>query len=182
MTTMSNSLFNNMANLSFDSTDQSQKNIYNTRFTNYTLSNYFSETTSDGHVNFATQQPNMMFSGISKGFGLNGSVIDNDSKLLIKTQQERPLEKLSLQERPFATVPYLGRGSCNPVLESQLLQGEMVHDKKSTGTIMDKSFGNYSMYILDDKMKNHVSDFVSEKALNGWNVPTRLSEDEYKSK
>jgi hypothetical protein len=169
-----------MGNTSFDNTDVSQKNIYNTRFCNYTLSNYFSENTSSDHVKFATQQPAMMFSGVSRGDGLNGSVIDVDSTLLIHTTQERPLEKLSLMERPFASVPYLGRGSCDPVLESLIQQGEMIHDKKSVSTIMDKSFGNYSLYLLDDNMKNHVSNYsVEEKALNGWNLPTRLNEDEY---
>lgn len=83
-------------------------------------------------------------------------------------------------ERPFVTVPYLCRGSCDPVLESLIQQGEMIHDKKSVSTIMDKSFGNYSLYLLDDNMKNHVANYsVEEKALNGWNVPTRLNEDEY---
>jgi hypothetical protein len=169
-----------MGNTSFDNTDASQKNIYNMRFCNYTLSNYFSESTSDDHVKFATNQPAMMFSGVSRGDGLNGMVVDTDSNLLIKTVQERPLEKLSLMERPFVTVPYLGRGSCDPVLESLIQQGESINDKKSVSTIMDKSFMNYSMHLLDDNMKKHVTNYtVEENALNGWNIPSRLNEDEY---
>jgi hypothetical protein len=183
MTTINSYLFNNSGNISFDNTDVSQKNIYNTRFCNYTLSNYFSESASDDHVKFATQQPVMMFSGTAKGDGLNGTVVDVDSNLLIKTVQARPLEKLSLMERPFVTVPYLGRGSCDPVLESMIQQGEMVHDKKSVSTIMDKSFDPYSLHLLDDHMKKHVSNYaVEDKVLNGWNIPTRLNEDEYMKK
>jgi len=171
MTTISSYMFNNTDRIGDDVTDQSQKTLYNTRFANYTLSNFLSESTSDTHVSFATSQPNVNYSGIARGLGLGGSVIDADSSLLIKTDQERPLEKLQLLERPFLTVPYLGRGSNDPVLESQLQQGEIVSDKKSVSTIMDKSFANYSLYPLDSKMEEKVQNpkySVEEAALNGW--------------
>jgi len=71
MASLSPYTFNNMGNLSNDVTDQSQKNVYNTRFANYTLSNYFSQMTSDSHVNFAIQQPTLNFSGIARGDGLS---------------------------------------------------------------------------------------------------------------
>jgi hypothetical protein len=171
MTTLSPYTFNNMGNLSSDVTDQSQKNIYNTRFANYTLSNYFSQTASDNHVNFAVQQPTLNFTGLALGDGLSANSVDVDTALLIKTEQERPLEKLQLFERPFLSVPYLGRGSVDPALESQLLQGELVSDKKSVSTIMEKSFAPYSLYPMDTKMENFVKDpknTVQEAALEGW--------------
>jgi hypothetical protein len=180
MTTINSYYFNNLTNITSDSIDRSQKNVYNTRFSNYTLANYYSENTSDSHVHFATQQPTMMFSGTAKGFGLGPNSVDVDSTLLIKTEQERSLEKLVLVERPFATVPYLGRGSCDPSIESQLMQGEPIHDKKSVSTIMDKSFAPYTMYPLDNNMKEHVSNYA---VANDWNLPTRiLSEDPYLKK
>ena len=181
-------LFNNMGHIGSDVTDQSQKNVYNTRFANYTLSNYFSETTSDQHIHFATQQPTIMFSGTNLGSGLNGSVIDVDSNLMMGSQQEHSIEKLQLLQRPFITVPYLGRGSCDATLESQLLQGEMVSDKKSVSTIMDKPFTAYSAYPLDANMQEHVSNpsyTIQESALNGWNRggnPTRDTGDGYLAK
>jgi len=171
MATISSYMFNNTDRIGDDVTDQSQKTLYNTRFANYTLSNFFSESTSDSHVSFATSQPTVNYSGIARGLGLGGSVIDADSSLLIKSDQERPLEKLQLVERPFLTVPYLGRGSNDPVLESQLQQGEIVSDKKSVSTIMDKSFANYSLYPIDSKMEEKVQNpkyTVEEAALNGW--------------
>jgi hypothetical protein len=122
-------------------------------------------------VNFATQQPNVMFSGSSNGKGLIGNLVDMDSNLLMKTEQERSLEKLSLNQRTFLTVPYLGRGSCDPLLESQMLQGENSQDKKSISTIMSKSFMDYTMYPLDNEMKNRVSNtknMIEESALEGW--------------
>ena len=171
MATIRSYMFNNTDRMINDSTDQSQKTLYNTRFANYTLSSFFNDKISDSHVNFAISQPTMIYSGTARGEGLGGSVIDADSLLLIKTEQQRPYEKLQLVERPFLTVPYLGRGSTDPTLESQLLQGEMVSDKKSVSTIMDKSFSNYALYPTDAKMEEHVKNpsyTVEEEALSGW--------------
>lgn len=160
-----------MGHLGYDSVDETQRNVSNTRFATWTLSNYFSQNTSDGHVQFATEMPTVMFSGTSNGAGLNGALVDIDSKLMFHSENERPLEKLSLVERPFLTVPYLGRGSCDPALESQLQQGELVSDKKSVSTIMEKSFSNYSLYPLDSKMQEFVSNptnTVQELSMDGW--------------
>ena len=166
MTSVDNSyMFGNMGRIGTDAVDNTQTNVYNTKFSNYTLSNFYQENLSDAHVKFATNQPNVMFKGISGG-GL-GSLVDYDSDVLYKTENERSLEKMMLMERPFLTVPYLGRGSCDPSLESQLLQGENVNDKKSVSTIMEQSFMNYSLYPVDDNMTKHLND-TNEVALNGW--------------
>jgi hypothetical protein len=174
--------FNNMGRIGLDSTDQSQKNVYNTRFTNYTLSNYFSNVVSDNHVNFAIQQPTTMFSGMTSGHGLINGLVDDESKVLYTAENGRlgPGEHIMLMSRPFATVPYLGRGSCDPALESQLQQGEIVHDKKSVSTIMEKSFGAYSLYPTDDKMQDRVNDpakNVEEAAMNGWTRGGMMTRD-----
>lgn len=163
--------FNNPGRIGTDSTDNTMVNISNMKYTNYILSNFSDNNLSSSYVNFATDQPDVYFSGVARGRGLNGNVIDTDSKLLINGDNERPLEKLQLIQRPFATVPYLGKGSCNPSVESQLQQGEICSDKKSVSTIMDKSFLNYSMYPVDTKMQEHVENpkyTVEEAALNGW--------------
>jgi hypothetical protein len=159
--------FNNMGRIGLDATDLTQRNMHNTRFSNYMLSEFFSDKTSDSQVKFATQQPTMMFSSS----GVAGSVIDVNSMLTLKTEQERPLEKLMLNTRPFVTVPYLGRGSCDPTLESQLQQGEIISDRKSVSTIMEQSFSNYVMYPTDTQMEERVKNpayTVEEAALNGW--------------
>jgi hypothetical protein len=135
------------------------------------LSNYFSDKSSNNHVNFATKQPAVMFSGITHGSGLISSAIDAESILKLKTEQDHAVEKLQLFQRPFLTVPFLGRGSCDPALESQLLLGEMVSDKKSASTIMDKSFAQYALYPTDKKMEervNNAANTVEEAALDGW--------------
>jgi hypothetical protein len=167
---MSNYSFLNTARIGFDPVDNTQRNLANGRYADYMLSNFFEAPDANGHVDFATQQPNVMFSGLSNGRGLIGGLVDVDSRLLMKTEQERSLEKLSLEQRPFLTVPYLGRGSCDPILEAQMLQGENSQDKKSVGTIMTKSFMDHTMYPVDPEMKSRVdaSKMIEESALDGW--------------
>jgi hypothetical protein len=165
-------MFNNLGGTRSDYVDQSERSLQNTRFSNYMLSNFASDSIQpESVIDFASSQPSMIVNGASKGDGINGSIIDIDSLLTVSQEQARALEKLTLQQRPFATVPYLGRGSCDPVIESQLQQGEEVHDKKSVSTIMEKPFTEYSLYVIDNNMEERTSKSeytVQEDALNGW--------------
>jgi hypothetical protein len=175
--------FNQMGRQDNDPTDTTQKNLSNNRYSNYILSNYLGNP-NDSHVKFATQQPVLVPNGTAFGNGLSGDVIDADSQLNIKAQQERSFEKLQLLQRPFVTVPYLGRGFSNPMLESQLQQGEVIRGKPSVSTITEQSFLNYSLYPTDDKMKEHVSNTaftVEESAHSGWvrgGADTRITTDD----
>jgi hypothetical protein len=169
--------FNNMGRIGSDSTDNTQRNIQNTHYSNIVLSNYFSEKPHDSYIRFSTQQPGIMFNGVS-GIGLNSDVVDNESTLLRKTQEERSLDKLQLFTRPFITVPYLGKGSCDPTLESQLQQGEYVRGKKSVSTIMEQNF--YGSYPVELKNPS-----IEELALDGWGrggKDTRTTGDKYNHK
>jgi hypothetical protein len=161
-------LFNSMGRIGIDITDQTAQNLHNTRFGNYTVSNYFSDSTTGQQVHFATQQPNVMMNAKS---GVAPGVVDQYSFILQNTETERPLEKLSLNERIFRTVPYLGRGSGDPTLESQLLQGETVSDKKSVATVSEQSYINYATYPMMDDLKSRIGNpaySVEEAALDGW--------------
>jgi len=168
---MSDYTFFNLGRIGSEEIDNTQRQVLNMRFANYNLSNYFSDPADNSHVNFATAYPQMLFSATNGGNGLSGAAVDADSKLLIQQEQTRSLDKLNLNTRPFITVPYLGRGSCDTLLETQLLQGEMSTDKKSVSTIMSKSFMDYSMYPTDQKMEERVQNpayNVEEAALDGW--------------
>jgi hypothetical protein len=180
MTSIFDYQFNSMGRISLDSTDQSQRNVYNTRFTNYTLSNYFSNVASESHVKFAIQQPTVMFTGLANGTGLIGGLVDDESNVLYNAENGRTGGRIELFQRPFATIPYLGKGSCDPALESQLQQGETVADKKSVSTIMEKSFSAYALYPTDDKMTDRVNDpakNVEEAAMNGWTRGGMMTRD-----
>jgi hypothetical protein len=171
MTTTNDYMFNNLGRIGADTVDNTQRNLANTRYANYMLNDQFSTLNSTTHINFATQQPSINFRGTGGGAGVPGIAIDYDSLLTIKTDQERAFERLQLNQRPFMTIPYLGRGSVNPVLESQMLIGEYIGEKKSDKTIMDKGFINYNDYPLMDDVKERITNpaySVEEAALNGW--------------
>lgn len=168
MNNTSNYLFNSMGRIGADMTDETAQNLYNMRFGNYSIANYFSDSTSGSQIQFATLQPNVMINARS---GVASGAIDYHSYLLTKTETERPLEKLQLNQRPFLTVPYLGRGSGDPTLESQLLQGEMVMDKKSVATVSETPYIDYSTYPMMDDLKSRIGNpvySVQEAAMDGW--------------
>lgn len=179
--------FYNLDRIEDDSTCETQRTSQNTRYSSHTLSNFFSDVPSDAYIKFATSQPAVVPGGTYGGAGV-GSNVEADSYLIFKTEQERSLGRLNLLQRPYLTIPYLGRGSCDPTIESQLRFGESVSDKKSTSTIMAQSFMGYSLYPTSDKMEQHVSDpkyTVEEAALDGWvrgGAPTREQADDSYSK
>jgi len=160
--------FYNHDRLGDDANCDSQRTAQNSRYDNYLHASFFPQ---DDQIHFATSLPAVVPNGLSHGSGLSGSIIDMDSSLVIKTEQERALGRLQLSQRPFVTVPYLGRGSCDPVVESQLMQGEAVADKKSVSTVMSQSFMGYTMRPADAKLEQRATDpkySVEEAALQGW--------------
>lgn len=158
---MTDFLFNAMGRIGLDST---QRNLSNTRYAEYTLDDV---QNGDSYVQFATSAPTINFRG-TVGGGLPGSAVDFDSLLMIKAEQQRAFEKLQLIQRPFATVPYLGRGAIDPALESQLRQGEAASERKSEST---GSESTHVEYPIMDSVKERVTNpsySVEEAALDGW--------------
>lgn len=164
--------FNKLNRIGSDNIDGTQNNIINTKFLNHMLSSYFSESLTDDTIQFVSQQPTMNVNGLAVGGkGLNGHLIDADSDLIINVGQERSLEKLQLMPRPFLTIPFLGKGSCDPNIESQLQQGENIYEKKSVSTIMDKNFTPYmTLYPTkaQEDRRNDPKHQIEESALDGW--------------
>jgi hypothetical protein len=159
--------FNNTTGISDDATDKTQRELQNIKFNNYMVSNFYSEKVSDAQVQFATSQPSLMLNADN---GISSAVIREYSSLLIGSE-ERPLEKIMLMPRPFLTVPYLGKGSCDPTLESQLLQGESVSDRKTITNLSEVTYMDINAYPLHDDIRttiNNPSYLVEESALNGW--------------
>ena len=112
--------FNGLSRIGNDVCGVSERDMQNENFGSYLVQSY------------------IFYQG-SKQCGIGGCNIDTNSKLLIGSIQTNPKCRISLQERPFLTVPFLGRGPSMPVKESQLLQGVYNQDKKSCKTIMEKS-------------------------------------------
>jgi PPE-repeat protein len=159
--------FNQMGSLKADAPDQTQQNVQNTRFGNYSVANYFSNTTSDNQVKFASQYLGFVPSNL----GISSAAVDIESQLFNKIESERSDEKLQLFARPFLTVPYLGRGGGNPTLESQLQQGQIVRDLRSVSTVTENPYIDYQTYPMRDDLKKQIgnpANSVEELAMDGW--------------
>jgi hypothetical protein len=163
--------FNQSARMGNDLTDKTQRTVQNSAYLDNVLAHFSSDKMSSSHVDFATQYPGVMVSGTNGGTGLGALGVDTESSLLWRTASQRPLEKLQLFPRSFLTVPYLGRGSCDTNLESQLIQGENVRGKKSISTVMEQNFLPLDKYPLDSDKRARASEAkysVEELALDGW--------------
>ena len=159
--------FNNAGRLDADATDQTQQNMQNTRFANYMLSNYNqNDILSSSYIEFESKHLTSI-TGNPTGPGIGPDVIDANSDLTMNFVIERPFERVDLFPRPFLTVPYLGRGSCDPDIETRMMHGERLFQKKSDSTVMDKCFTQYSAMIpVSDSDPN--TNRVEETALDGW--------------
>ena len=162
--------FNNLTGMRTDTIDQTQAQMQNLKFGDYQVTNNFSENNSAGQIEFATTQPGFLM--YNKGPA--PFVIDDESKILFSdptSQLDRSLEKLQLFQRPFATVPYMGRGGADPAVEFQLLQGELEDKHKSVNPTFEKAGFDLNEYPMQDDLKNYIlnpANNVEELALDGW--------------
>jgi hypothetical protein len=179
--------FDNLSRIGNDSCDLSQRNVQNLDSANYMLANFFStDCQMERPIAFATSQPNVFFKGGHQtGFG--GCNIDTNSDLSIGSLNTHSKSKLSLLERPFRTVPYLGRGKVDPNVESLLLQGDSHQNKKSINNLTEQSFMAHSNYPLLPSLAatiNNPVNYVEGAAADGWvrgGVPSRelIRDQEY---
>ena len=179
MADLSSYTFDNMARIGNDNCCIDQKSIQNVASCNYNLQNYFlSDNCEQKAKKFATTQPGIFYNA---GFnsGANGCNIDESSKLQIGTIQTHPRCRIDLFQRPFATVPYLGRGSVNPVMEAQIQQGETNINKRSINNLSEKSYIKYHQTPLLPAVKERLTNpanSVESVASEGWvrgGVPSR---------
>ena len=176
---MSSYIFDNLSCIGNDGCSMDQCSIQSINNCNYTLQNYFATDCSmKNSIALATTQPGINYKG---GFqsGAGGCNIDANSQLLIGSVQTHPKCRIDLFQRPFATVPYLGRGSVDPNIESEIQQGGMITNKRSVTKLGEKSYLDYTntplMNDLKDRFTNPVYS-VEGVASPGWirgGVPSR---------
>ena len=177
--------FENMTRIGGDRCAQDQASIQNTSACNYLLQNYFiDDCTMSRPIALATNQPGVFYNGISN-VGSGGCMVDDNSKLSIGSLITHTKCKIDLYQRPFATVPYLGRGSANAILESQIQQGESFTNKRSLTKLGEQSYMKYSNTPLLPDIKERMTNpsySVEGVASSGWirgGLPSRdLSRDQ----
>lgn len=179
MSSINYGAFDNSTRIGSDATDLSTRSIQSMASANYMLNNFFSQDCNMSRpIEFATSQPNVFFKGGNQ-VGAGGCNIDENSELLIGTINTHPKCKISLLERPFKTVPFLGRGQSNPVLESNIQQGDVSNNKKSINTTTERSFIPYSNYPLLPHLETSITNpanLVEGVASDGWirgGIPSR---------
>ena len=83
-------------------------------------------------VKNATNLPMVYF---KNGHDVGSCVIDDSSKIRIGLTKKYPRCPQQLFERPYLTVPYMGRGPGDMDLESQLVPGEATGSRKQCNTL-----------------------------------------------
>jgi len=168
-----------MSRIGNDSTYLDQESIQNINSCNYTLQNYYvNDCTMQKPITLATSQPCVFYNGVSS-VGNGGCLVDENSKLTIGSEQTHPSSKLDLFQRPYLTIPFLGRGSVDPMLESQLQQGEQLTNKKTVSKMSEKSYTAYHATPLIGSLQSRVTNpsyCVENVASDGWvrgGVPSR---------
>ena len=180
--------FNKTTRLGDDSCDQSQKTLQNSNSSTYTLNQYRADCPMKSAFDLALSQPAVNYSG-SHQVGINGCNID-DSSALSLVDLSRGRSKLNLTQRTFSTVPFLGRGKSNPILESQIQQGDMFSNRKSVNNVTEMSFSNYHNTPMIPTLKatiNNPANLIEGVAAEGWirgGLPSRelVRDKEYTQK
>tara|TARA_B110001450_G_C17648632_1_gene492321 strand:- start:1385 stop:1945 length:561 start_codon:yes stop_codon:yes gene_type:complete len=167
MTQLVDFVFNNISRIGNDDYNFTQENLMNKTHLGYNTSN-FSELNDNKVINLASSHPTMNMKG---GFQVspNGGNVDESGEL-INSKLTNLNFKISLQERTFKTVPYLGRGNVDVGMENDLRKGDTLREKKSAVKINEECQVNVDKYPMQKKLQKRLSSkhIVEESAANGW--------------
>jgi len=161
--------FDQATRMGYDRTDLSQQTLQNVEYANYMLDGFRPACPLSSAIDFATSQPNINFTG-SYQTSVGGSNISENSQLLIN-DLSRTKCRISLTQRPYSTVPYLGRGKCDPTLESQMQQGDFANNKKSINPTSEICYSQYAQTPLLPTVKATISNpanLIESSAAEGW--------------
>ncbi len=175
-------VFNNMARIGNDECSYTQNNLINNGHVGYTLYNPYNVDCASA-LNFATQQPQMFPKGTFH-VGPRGCNVDSHSTLL-NSKLTNPNLKVTLYERPYKTVPYLGKGNVDVGLENALRLGETLKEKKSVSQVGEKCQQDIQSYPMRSDLKKSLSDakqIIESDAARGWVRGGLPSREMYKNK
>lgn len=118
---------------------------------------------------------------VREGYGWSRAAMEVDSMLrnhAIQTNSPHCPVRGRTQARPFATVPYMGRGKGEAALESRLQMSEFVRSGKECGTISDKFYEGQFVPQIPHVAANiqNPRHLVEEAASAGWirgGIPSR---------
>lgn len=179
MSLLSDFTFSNMSRIGNDSCSNSQRNLQNSNAASHMLSNYFlSDCNMNKAVALATSQPNINFTG-GYQVGAGGCNVDINSNIMIDKNINHPKCRMSLYQRPYATVPFMGRGPSDPDTEFQIRTGAAVTGRKTQAQLSEKSYIPYKNPELVPEVASTISNpanLVEGVACKTWvrgGVPSR---------
>ena len=148
----------------------------------YSLNNFHScKCTAPQQRNLALSQPTVNF---QDGYGwtsMNGCNIDTDSKFRNNPNKLTNKNcKTILATRPYATVPYMGRGVGNPKIELQLKEGTDTYQSRPNLDLTEENVTDFAFTPMVPNLKKNVQNpvhLIPEVADKGWvrgGIPSRL--------
>lgn len=169
MSTSSADVFNSLAGLGNDQCGLSQRDLQNTSTANYNLLNYRSDEGMRNTINIASQYPTLNYTGNSH-MEVGGANVDENSELTIR-DLSKTADKLSLQQRPHSTLPYLGRGYVDVEAETQIRYGAYAQNRKSINPSSEISHANYRHTPMLPHLRASIqnpNNLVESAADSGW--------------
>ena len=169
---------NGNANLVYDECYMKQQNNESQGPGNYKLSNNNScECGIPKVMETALNGPGYAGKQFRDGYGWSGCNIDVDSKLRNSKNLTNVRCLNNLQERPFLTVPFLGRGKCDAELEMKIKPGNDTFQGKACNSLAGRDMTEYHMIPMINCLKNNIQDksHIIEEEL-GWirsGIPSR---------
>ena len=132
-----------------DNCGLTQDLLQNNNAVDYMLKNFYvAECSMRKPIEFATSQVDVNFvaaGGGGKTCGLGGCNINESNKLAFSVPTHLR-SRINLLQRPYLTVPYLGRGKFDGQLEAQLMKSEYIENKKTLNPASEVTQnGNYPL-------------------------------------
>lgn len=174
--------FNNATNINNDICHLSQNSIQNTNLCNRQLQNFFhGDNTMKTPIDLATSQPGILYKG-GNTIASGGDNIDVHTQMTIGSVQLHEQSRVDLFQRPFLTIPYLGKGSVDSDIEFRLKKGSINMNKKTYSNDSEISHFDYQQTpLLQDIRNTHAnpSTRIEYNVDNGWvrgGLPSREME------
>lgn len=177
-------LFNNTTSVANDGEDIGQREMESRSFVEYMTRPPFPVAESSA-FSMALSQPAINFSGPMQT-SIGGTNIDQSSQVsfpdLVRTG-----DRTQLWQRPFATVPFLGRGKVDPDSESSIRFGyqDSVGSRPSVAQLSEQSYEGYRITPLIPSKEASVTNpvyLVEEVADSRWTRGGRSTRDESRDK
>jgi len=147
--------FNQLSRIGQDEATHTQENIMNSNMSNYTIYNPYSNNCLGG-LDVAVKQPNVFVNKSTHQLGPLGCNV-NDNSLLKKSILTNPNVKLTLHERPYKTVPFLGKGNVDVYQENKLRLGDTFKEKKSVSQFNEQTFFDVEKYPMHSNIKKKMN-------------------------